>query len=110
MDKDDIVKRIAGLLNEDGLPPSMFHDADEFGAIPSSQAELLAYLLRDWDWIRPAEDFLAHLDRICRTHPIDPELEISVKEEVLQNYRRWQTDVNSRPGHSQSEEGPSLFH
>ena len=110
MDKDDIIKRIAGLLNESGEPPSIFHDKDTFGDVPSSQGSLLAYLLKDWDFTRPAQELLVALERLCTTYPIDADLEIGCKEEIIQNYKIWQTNVDMRPGNSQNfNEGPSLY-
>jgi hypothetical protein len=99
MDSEDIIKKIARLLDED------LGDADAFGNVIDTPSQVLSQVfyprnraqrnLPSWDINQPIEAALAEIDRLVPT--IDPDgMEISqevverAKELVRRQYAEWQ--------------------
>lgn len=102
---DDIIKKIANLINEDD-PLSLFHSDDEFGPVPETESQLLSQVFSNYDFKQPAEAAIAKLRAIVQQYGLSDELANSTANEIMANYKQYQ----KQGGYPLVPEGPSQFY
>jgi hypothetical protein len=104
MDNDDIIKKIAKLINEDE-PQSLFHSDDEFGGIPDSLSQLMSQLFtHGWDFTQPADAALVALKGLVDRYDINDVVATAVANDIIMNYPEYQKYGYPLPD---PEDGPS---
>lgn len=94
MNKDEFIKKLASLLNED----TDFHDDDLFGNELETPSQVISQVFMGggWDFAMPIEMALATIDSLGETHqrhhdPIPPDALEDAKTLVKQFYTNWQS-------------------